>query len=52
MCEGPGIGAEGPAIGMREGPATGICWFSLVCTGIEGPAAAGKLLFGSRQRLP
>ena len=33
---------EGPAAGMHEGPAIGI----------EGPAAPGKLSFGSGHRLP
>ena len=53
ICEGPAIGmCEGSGIGIREGPAIGICGFSLICTGKEGPAAAGKLLFGSGRRLP
>ena len=61
MCEGPAIGIrEGPAIGMCEGSGIGMCegppigiyGFALLCTGTEGPAAAGKLSFGSGQRLP
>ena len=32
-----------------DGPATGICWFTLLFTGPEDPAAAGKLSFGCEQ---
>ena len=53
MRDGPAIGMhEGSGIGIREGPAIGICGFALICTGTEGPAAAGKLSFGSGRRLP
>ena len=53
ICEGAAIGMhEGSGIGMCEGPAIGICGFVLLCTGTEGPAAAGKLSFGSRWHLP
>ena len=50
MCEGPAIGIDtDPVTGTREGPATGP---EGLATGMEGPAAAGKLSFGSRQHLP
>ena len=41
MCEGPVIGAEGPAIGMGKGAATGMCEGPAT-----GPAAPDKLSFG------
>ena len=53
--EGPAIGigiCEDSEIGIHKGSAIGICGFALICTGTEGPAAAGKLSFGSGQRLP
>ena len=49
MSEGPAIGADGPATGMCEGPAIGV---EGPVTDMEGPAAPGKLSFGSGHHLP
>ena len=58
MCEGPAIGiCEGPAIGMHEGSGIGMhkgpgIGAEGLATGMEGPAAAGKLSFGFGRHLP